>query len=57
MLAEPEWESFAYREDSPADWRSGFVVLHWRDGKMLWPEVCWSVAEGVVNWRGELIEV
>lgn len=57
MLAEPEWESFAYREDSPADWRSGFAVLRWVNGRLLWPEVCHAVGEGVVEWRGELVEV
>ncbi len=59
MLAEPEWESFAYREDSPADWRSGFAVLRWVGGRLLWPEVVHAVGEGegVVEWRGELVEV
>ena len=57
MLAEPEWEAFSYREDSPADWRSGFVVMTWRDGRLLWPEVVSVVEEGVVEFRGELIEV
>jgi len=57
MLAEPEWEAFSYREDSPADWRSGFVVLTWRDGRLLWPEVVSVLAEGKVEFRGEILEV
>jgi len=57
MLAEPEWQAFAYREDSPADWRSGFVVMTWRGGRLLWPEVVNVVEEGVVEFRGELMEV
>lgn len=57
MLADPDWPAFAYREDSPADWRSGFVVLTWRDGRLLWPEVCSVVSEGVVDWRGDLVSV
>jgi hypothetical protein len=57
MLAEPEWEAFSYREDSPADWRSGFVVLTWRDGRLLWPEVVSVLSEGRVEFRGEILEV
>lgn len=57
MLAEPEWSAFNYREDSPADWRSGFVVMTWRGGRLLWPEVVNVVQEGVVEFRGELMEV
>jgi hypothetical protein len=57
MLAEPEWEAFGYREDSPADWRSGFVVLTWRDGRLLWPEVVSVLSEGKVEFRGEILEV
>jgi hypothetical protein len=57
MLAEPEWQAFDYREDSPADWRSGFVVMTWRDGRLLWPEVVSVLSEGKVEFRGEILEV
>jgi hypothetical protein len=57
MLAEPEWEAFSYREDSPADWRSGFVVMTWRDGRLLWPEVVSVLSEGRVEFRGEVLDV
>jgi hypothetical protein len=57
MLAEPEWDAFGYREDSPADWRSGFVVMTWRDGRLLWPEVVSVLSEGKVEFRGEILEV
>ena len=57
MLAEPEWEAFSYREDSPADWRSGFVVMTWRDGRLLWPEVVSVLSEGKVEFRGEVLDV
>jgi hypothetical protein len=57
MLADPEWPCFGYREDSPADWRSGFVVMTWRGGRLLAPELCTVVGEGVVDWRGELVSV
>jgi hypothetical protein len=57
MLAEPEWEAFGYREDSPADWRSGFVVMTWRGGRLLWPEVVSVLSEGRVEFRGEVLDV
>jgi len=57
MLAEPEWEAFSYREDSPADWRSGFVVMTWKGGRLLWPEVVSVISEGRVEFRGEILEV
>ena len=57
MLAEPEWAAFNYREDSPADWRSGFVVMTWRNGRLLWPEVVSVLSEGRVEFRGEILEV
>ena len=57
MLADPEWEVFNYREDSPADWRSGFVVMTWRDGRLLWPEVVSVLSEGRVEVRGEVLDV
>lgn len=57
MLADPEWDSFAYREDGPADWRSGFVVLTWRNGRLLFPELVVVHGEGLVEWRGEIISV
>jgi hypothetical protein len=57
MLAEPEWQAFDYKEDSPADWRSGYVVLTWRDGRLLWPEVVSVLSEGKVEFRGEILEV
>jgi len=57
MLAEPEWQAFDYKEDNPADWRSGYVVMTWRDGRLLWPEVVSVLAEGRVEFRGEILEV
>jgi hypothetical protein len=57
MLAEPEWQAFDYKEDSPADWRSGYVVMTWHKGRLLWPEVVSVLSEGLVEFRGEVIEV
>jgi hypothetical protein len=56
-LADPEWPNFAYREDAPADWRSGFVVMTWHNGRLLWPEVVAVLDEDHVEFRGQVIEV
>lgn len=46
-----------YMEDGPRNWRSGFVVLTFRNGRLMWPEVV-SVVDGkTVEFRGELIRV
>lgn len=41
-----------YIEDGLTQWRSGFVVLTYRSGRLLAPEVVRVVAEGVVEFRG-----
>jgi hypothetical protein len=46
-----------YTEDGCLDWRSGFIVLTFADGKLLWPEVVHVRARGVVEFRGEIIKV
>lgn len=57
-LADPYHEAFQdYTEDAPKDWRSGFVVLTFHKGKLLWPEVVHVVGEGKVEFRGEVIDV
>lgn len=57
-LAEPYHAAFQdYTEDNPKNWRSGFVLLTFVDGTLLWPEVCHVFAPGIVEFRGELIEV
>lgn len=57
-LADPSGPQFVdYMEDSPANWRSGFVVLTFHEGKLLWPEVVHVLEEGKVEFRGKVIEV
>lgn len=57
-LAEPYSEQFAnYTELSPVNWRSGFAVLTFRDGRLLWPEVCHVIDDEHVEFRGEVIRV
>ena len=57
-LADPYGKQFSdYTEDNPRSWRSGFAILTFKDGRLLWPEVCHVVEPGVVDFRGQLIEV
>ena len=57
-LADPYGPQFTdYTEDGCVDWRSGFVVLNFRNGELLRPQECEVRREGVVEFRGELIEV
>lgn len=53
-LADPYHDAFDYAEDNPRDWRSGFVVLTYKGGKLLWPETCY-VDDGVAYFRGEVV--
>lgn len=46
-----------YLEDSPTNWRSGFAVLTFHKGQLLWPEVVHRFADGVIEFRGKLIDV
>ena len=57
-LADPEGPQFVdYLEDSPTNWRSGFVVLTFKDGELLYPEVVQRWSEGKIQFRGEIIDV
>lgn len=58
MLADPAGEQFlGYSEDNPHDWRSGFVVLTFKGGRLLWPEVVHVIGKSEVEWRGSIIKV
>jgi hypothetical protein len=56
-LADPFAESFEYTEDSVKDWRSGFAMLSFDDGRMLQPELIIVCDENKVEFRGEILEV
>ena len=57
-IAEPYSAPFNdYTELSPVNWRSGFIVLTFVSGKCLWPEIVSVVEQGVVDFRGKLIDV
>lgn len=58
LLAEPYGPQFVdYTEDNPKNWRSGFIVLTFHKGKLLWPEIVAVHKKGVVDFRGQLIQV
>lgn len=48
-----------YTEDNPLNWRSGFVVLTWQDGRLLPPELVSVLDEdgGVIHFRGKTLKV
>lgn len=57
-LADPMGPQFrAYLEEGPTNWRSGFVVLTFKDGRLLWPEVVKVWDKNHVEFRGEVINV
>lgn len=55
-LADPNSKSFVgYTEDGIKDWRSGFAILTYRNGRLLFPELVSVVSEasGTVEFRGK----
>ena len=57
-LAEVDGPQFVdYLEASPTNWRSGFAVLTFHDGKMLWPELVHRWGDGKIEFRGKLHDV
>lgn len=57
-LADPGGPQFEnYLEHGPTNWRSGFVVLTFVGGQLLFPEVVKVHAPGKVQFRGQVIDV
>jgi hypothetical protein len=57
-LADPDAKAFTdYTEDGPKNWRSGFAVLTFKDGRLLMPELVTVWDAGHVQWRGDLVAV
>lgn len=54
-VADKEHRAFSYCEDSPLDWRSGFAVLTFKDGRLLYPELVTKWDDKHVQFRGNLI--
>ena len=56
-LAETDGPQFTYGELNPSNHRSGFAVLNFFNGKLLWPELVHKFDEDMVEFRGEVIDV
>lgn len=57
-LAEPMGPQFInYTESGPLNWRSGFVVLTFKDGRMLLPQIAQKWDESHIEFGGSLINV
>ena len=57
MLANPDGEQFVdYTQDGCKDWRSGFAMLSFEQGKLLMPELVqvFNEKQGIVEFRGKL---
>jgi hypothetical protein len=50
-LADLDDEVFSYLGSRPANWQSGFVLLTWVQGTLMYPE-CAAVVDGKVMFRG-----
>lgn len=48
---------FKYLEDNPVNWRSGFVILTFKAGRLLWPEIVRVFDDDHVDFRGDLVKV
>jgi len=50
---------FSYAEQNPLNWRSGFAVLTYIDGKLMPPELAQVIDEdkGLIYFRGQLMKV
>lgn len=57
-LADPNGPQFIdYSEDGPKNHRSGFIVLTFHNGQLLWPEIVHVIEFGKVSFRGCVIDV
>jgi hypothetical protein len=59
-LAAPYGPQFTdYTEHNPVNWRSGFVVLRFKGGRLLWPQIVHVLDEeaGVIEWGCETFTV
>lgn len=56
MLADEYQSEFDYRQGKPGfNWQSGFAVLTWREGQLLYPELCAVRDDERAYFRGKLL--
>lgn len=57
-VADPEAQPFRdYTEENPKNWISGFAVLKFKDGRLMYPELASRWDDKHVQFRGDLIRV
>ena len=57
-MADPYGPQFSgYTELNPLDWRSGFVLLTFQKGRLLWPEIIWVSGPDEYEFRGQICKV
>jgi len=56
-MADTDHPAFEYTEDNPKNWVSGFGVLTFNAGRLLWPELVTKFSEDSVQWRGKVLKV
>lgn len=57
-VAETDHKAFVdYTEDNPKNWISGFAVLKFKDGRLLYPQLVSRWDDNSVQFRGEVIRV
>ena len=57
-MADPDHKAFIdYTEDNAKDWRSGFAVLTFYRGKLLFPELVQTYDRDHVQFRGRVLKV
>lgn len=54
---DPYGPQFDYAEDNPLNHRSGFAVLSFYRGKLLWPELAQTIGDGEFQFRGKVYKV
>jgi hypothetical protein len=56
-LADVNADSFGYTEDVAKDWRQGFIMASWHNGRLLMPEMIMVCGEDQVEFRGEVLKI
>lgn len=56
-VADKDHRAFLYAEDAPVDWRCGFSLLTYRNGRLMLPELINKWSDTEVQFRGEIIKV